>query len=281
MIVNLTQVLKIAEQRKCAIPSFNTPGLEYIMAVIQVAEKHNVPVIISHAQVHETIMPLSIIGPIMVDMAKKSTVPICVHLDHGGSLDYLQKALAIGFTSIMYDGSKLSYEENVQNTIKAREMARAAGASIEAEIGIMGGGEAGSEQGAQKHEDIYTDPNMAKRFVEETDIDALAASFGTAHGIYKTKPKLDFDRIAKIKELTNVPLVMHGGSGVSPEDYVIAIEKGIRKINYYSYMAIAGAIGVKDALKTGEIDFFNDLAQAAVDAMAIDIEKAVKVFYSI
>lgn len=279
MIVNLKEILKIAEDRDCAIGSFNTPNLECLMAALQVAEKLNAPIIINHAEIHEPIMALDIIGPIMVAAAKKASVPVCVHLDHGEHLDYLKRSLEIGFTSIMYDGSILSYEDNVANTIKAVEMAKAYGASVEAEIGVMSGREAGSEGSSVKQEDMYTEPDIAKKFVEETGIDALAASFGTAHGIYKSKPKLDFERIEKIKELINVPLVMHGGSGVSPEDYVMAISKGIRKINYYSYMARAGVIGVKKALESKEIVFFHDLACAAVDAMAADIEKAVKVFY--
>lgn len=169
--------------------------------------------IISHAQLHEDIAPLSDIGPVMIAMAKEAKVPVCVHLDHGETLDYLQKALDMGFTSIMYDGSLLSYEENVANTKKTVEMAAKVGASVEAEIGILGGREAGAKQSEQKAEDMYTDPELAKRFVEDTGIDALACSFGTAHGIYKVKPKLDFERIEKIRSLTKIPLVMHGGPG--------------------------------------------------------------------
>lgn len=281
MLVNLVEILNIAKEKNYAIGAFNTPNLESIIAVIETAEKFNVPVIISHAELHEEIMPLRIIAPIMLQCAKNTTVPVCVHLDHGENLTYLEKALEYGFTSIMYDGSLLSYEENVSNTIKAVEMAKKYNASVEAEIGILGGREAGSRDNGVKIEDSYTNPDLAERFVKETGIDALAASFGTAHGFYKVKPKLDFNRIKKINRLVNIPLVMHGGSGVSPEDYTTAINNGIRKINYYSYMSRAGVNGVETLMKETKVEFFHNLVVAATNSMKSDIEKAFKVFYKI
>lgn len=237
------------------------------------------PVIISHAQLHEEIAPLADVGPVMVFLAEKAQIPVCVHLDHGETLAYLQRALELGFTSIMYDGSLLSYEENVEKTKKAVAMAAKAGASVEAEIGVLGGREAGAKPSGQKAEDLYTDPALAKRFVEDTGIDALACSFGTAHGIYKVKPKLDFDQIEKIQSLVSIPLVMHGGSGVSPEDYRTAISRGIRKINYYSYMSNAGAKAAKELLDTQEVTFFHEIADAAQKAMRADVRRAMEVFY--
>lgn len=280
MLVNLKEILMIAEKENCAIGAFNTPNLESIMAVIDTAEKFQVPVIISHAQLHENIMPLKVIGPIMLLFAKNAKVPVCVHLDHGESLSYIEQALELGFSSIMYDGSLLPYEENVSNTIKAVKLARKYNASIEAEIGIMGGREAGSNDN-KKVEDLYTDPQIAKKFVNDTGIDALAASFGTAHGFYTKEPKIDFGRIEEIKKLVNIPLVMHGGSGVSPNDYLIAINYGIRKINYYSYMSRAALNGVKDLLKNKKIDFYHDILPSALEYMKLDIEKAMRVFYKL
>ncbi len=279
MLATLNEVMKMAEENKYAVGAFNTPNLECLLAVIRNAEKMNVPVIISHAQLHEEAAPLKDIGPVMLYMAKEAKVPVCVHLDHGETLEYLQEALDMGFTSVMYDGSLLSYEENVENTKKTVKMAAEKGASVEAEIGVLGGREAGAKPAEQKAEDLYTDPELAKRFVEDTGIDALACSFGTAHGIYKVKPKLDFERIAKIRELVGIPLVMHGGSGVSPEDYRTAIGKGVRKINYYSYMANAGVKAVKNLLDTQEVTFFHDLACAAQKAMGEDVQKAMEIFY--
>ena len=280
MLASLKEVLEIAEKENYAVGAFNTPNLENLLAVIRNAEELKVPVIISHAQLHEEIAPLSDIGPVMVYMAKEANVPVCVHLDHGEDLEYLEKALDLGFTSVMYDGSLLSYEENAANTRKAVALAAKYGADVEAEIGVMGGREAGASNLAPKAEDMYTDPDVAERFVKETGIDALAASFGTSHGIYKAKPKLDFDRIEKIKEKVQIPLVMHGGSGVSPKDYRIAISKGVRKINYYSYMANAGVKASKELLDNQEVTYFHEIAIAAKNAMQADVAKAMKVFYA-
>jgi len=280
MLVTMKEILEIAEEKKIAVGAFNAPNLEIIMAVINAAEEGNYPVMITHAEVHESVMPIDVIGPILIMMAKKAKVPVCVHLDHGDTLEYLERALKIGFTSVMYDGSLLPYDENVANTKKAVALARKYNASIEAEIGILGGRESGSQPSTQNPEALYTNPDDAKKFVEETGIDALAASFGTAHGFYKTKPKLDFDRIRKIKELVNIPLVMHGGSGVSPEDYKTAISIGVRKINYYSYMAREGVKAISDKLASEEVQFFPDLALAAQKAMQEDAKKAMDVFGS-
>ncbi len=279
MLATLNEVLKIAEENNYAVGAFNTPNFECLLAVIRSAEEMEVPVIISHAELHEGVAPLKDIGPVMVYMAKEAKVPVCVHLDHGETLEYLQEALDMGFTSVMYDGSLLSYEENVENTKKTVAMAAITGAGVEAEIGVLGGREAGAKSPEQKKEDLYTDPELAKKFVEDTGIDALACSFGTAHGIYKVKPKLDFERIRKIKSLVKIPLVMHGGSGVSPEDYQRAISMGIRKINYYSYMSNAGAQAVKNLLDTQEVVFFHDLADTAERAMKQNIQKAMDIFY--
>lgn len=281
MLATLKEVMEMADKGGYAIGAFNTPNLECLLAVIHNAEEMNVPVIISHAQLHEEIAPLEDIGPIMVYAAKEAKVPVCVHLDHGEDLDYLQRSLELGFTSIMYDGSLLSYEENVANTQKAVAMAAKFGADVEAEIGVMGGREAGASDSAPKAEDMYTDPDVAEKFVKETGIDALAASFGTAHGLYKAKPKLDFERIENIRAKIGIPLVMHGGSGVSPEDYRIAISKGVRKINYYSYMSNAGVKASKELLAAQDVTYFHDIALAAQKAMKEDVLKAMKVFYAV
>ena len=250
MLVTLTEILELAEAKKNAVGSFNTPNLESIMAVIGAAEELNVPVIIMHAEVHESMMPIDVIGPIMVERAKSAKVPVCVHLDHGENLSYLVKALNLGFTSVMYDGSALSYEENVANTRLAVKFAHAKGASVEAEIGVLGKRELGPghDKIENQPEEIYTDPDLAARFVQETGIDALACSFGTAHGIYLKKPKLDMTVLERVKQRVDIPLVMHGGSGVSEEDYHKVIERGVRKINYYTYMAKAGGSGVEEKL---------------------------------
>lgn len=276
MLVNLEYVLKIAEEKNCAIGSFNTPNLENMIAVISAAEELNVPVIIMHAQCHEEYAPLDIVGPIMLLMAKKAKVPVCVHLDHCEDLDYLKRAIDIGFTSVMLDASGLPYDENVKMTKEAVRLAHPKNISVEAEIGVLGGREAGNQKPLTK-EEMYTDPDLAKKFVDDTNIDALACSFGTAHGIYKVKPELDFDRIQKINKLCNLPLVMHGGSGVSSEDYVKAIKCGVRKINYYSYMSREGVYAAREILKK-DITFYHELASYATSKMKEDVIRALKIF---
>ena len=275
MLVTLKNILKIAEAKKCAIGSFNTPNFESMKAVIGAAEELNQPVIMMHAQVHEEmgLCKMDEIAPIMLFMADRASVPVCVHLDHGTDLDYIKKGLDLGFTSVMYDGSTLPDEINFANTAIAVEMAQETGASVEAEIGSMGARESGAEGG----ESIYTTPDAARRFSEETGIDALACAFGTAHGIYLKQPKLDFERLAEINKVTNVPIVMHGGSGVSHEDYRKVIKLGVRKINYYTYMAKAGG----EAVSSKSYGQFHDAANDAVEAMKNDVKSAIKVFSEI
>lgn len=273
MLVTLKEILAIANARGCAVGSFNTPNMASIRAVIAAAEELNEPVILMHAQVHEEmgLCKMDEITPVMLFFADRASVPVCVHLDHGTDLDYIKRGLDIGFSSVMYDGSTLDEKLNFANTSIAVGMASACGASVEAEIGSMGARESGAEGG----ESIYTDPDDAERFARETGIDALACAFGTAHGLYLKQPKLDFDRLKKIASLTSVPLVMHGGSGVSHADYKRVIELGIRKINYYTYMAKAGGSAVCDL---GDKTFYHDIELAAIDGMKADVMSAMRVF---
>lgn len=275
MLVNLVEILKLAEGEKSAVGAFNAPNLECINAVLTAAEKLNVPVILSHAELHEAVSPLVTIGPVMIQAAKNARVPVCVHLDHCETLDYMQQALDIGFTGVMYDGSTLPYEENLANTRKAVAMAKKYNCGVEAELGALASREGGAANAAGP---VYTDPDEAVAFCRETGIDALAPSFGTAHGIYKSKPILDLDRVKVISEKTGLPLVMHGGSGVSPEDYRTGIANGLRKINYYSYMSKAGTNAVRALLEKEDVTFFHDLALAAERAMEADAEKTLRIF---
>ena len=272
MLVTLKEILKLAEAKKCAVGSFNTPNFESIHAVLGAAEELNQPVILMHAQVHEEmgLCKMEEIAPLMLFMADRASVPVCVHLDHGTDLDYLKKGLDLGFTSVMYDGSTLPDDLNYANTQIAVSLAAQTGASVEAEIGSMGARESGEPGG----ESIYTAPDSAKKFSEETGIDALACAFGTAHGIYLKEPKLDFERLDQIHTLVNVPLVMHGGSGVSHEDYQKVISLGIRKINYYTYMAKAGG----EAVSNKTYAQFHDAVKDAEHAMKQDVLSAMRVF---
>lgn len=271
MLVTLKEILKTAEENKCAIGSFNTPNMTSAQAVIAAAEELQRPVILMHAQVHEEmgLCKMEDITPVMLHFAKKASVPVCVHLDHGTDLDYIKKGLTLGFTSVMYDGSCLSAEENTENTRIAVKEALKYGASVEAEIGSMG-----SREGGEAAASVYTEPDAAVQFVNDTGIDALACAFGTAHGFYKAEPKLDFGRLSKIHSLVSVPIVMHGGSGVSERDYREVIKRGVRKVNYYTYMAAAGG----EAVSGKSYKQFHDALLDGKAAMKENVKKAIRVF---
>ncbi|WP_024294161.1 class II fructose-bisphosphate aldolase [Lacrimispora indolis] len=282
MLITMKAILELADAKNIAIGAFNITSLEGIQAVLEVSEELNQPVILQFAPVHETIIPMSVIGPIMVMMAERATVPVAVHLDHGDDLNLLKKALDMGFTSVMYDGSALSFEENAANTRIAVEIADAYGASVEAEIGAMGRQEfssIGEGEEGEATEGCYTDPEQAERFVEATGVDALACSFGTVHGLYITEPKLDFDRISQIRNRIGLPIVMHGGSGVSDQDFRRCIENGVRKINYYTYLAKAGGMHVKEkAIEAEGYVYYHDVTLWGIEAMKKDVLHTIKVF---
>lgn len=284
MLVALKEILKIAEEKKIAVGAFNAVNLESLQANFQAAEEIDVPLIIQFAQCHESLIPLELIGPLMIDFAKKAAGPVCVHLDHGETLEYLQQALEIGFTGIMYDGSTLPYEENLANSAKAVEMAGKYGASVEAELGSMGRRESGAGDVTGEEDDtkIYTDPAQAKDFVTRTGIDALACSFGTTHGIYLKAPKLDFNVVREVRrQCGNIPVVMHGGSGVSKENYQEAIRAGVRKINYFTYMDKAGGNAAAEYIRTigeGAPVFFTEVSAKAREGMKENVKSAMEVF---
>lgn len=289
MLVSMKELMQDAEEKGYAVGAFNAVSLESLIAIIKAAEETGHGVILNHAEVHFPLMPLETIAPIMVDMAKKAKVPVCVHLDHGQSLETCMKAIQLGFTSVMLDVSGDDYEKNVEQTALICRLAHSVGVTVEAELGHIfqsdiGVGEAGEQETLDSFasaEDVYTDPDMAKDFVERTGVDALAIAFGTAHGVYKIKPKLDLDRIKLIKEKIDIPFVMHGGSGLSKEEFQTAIKNGIRKINYYTYMALAGGKAIKDAMDKvpeGGNVFFHDIPLMAIEAMKENVKEAISIF---
>ncbi len=278
MLAGLKEVVADGKARKIAIGSFNTPNLECLLAVIGAAEELDVPVIIAHAQCHEEVAPLDKIGPVMVELAKRSKVKVCVHLDHGEDFEYCKRAIAIGFTSVMIDYSTLPYEENAKGTKEVVDYAHAHGVDVEAELGALPQREGGVGEVAAKPEDLYTKPELVPDFLQKTGIDALAIAFGTAHGIYKVKPVLNMDIITEVRKHTDIPLVMHGGSGISHEEYREVIARGVGKINYYSYMAYAGYAAAKATVESKDADFFHALALNAQKAMQENALGTLKVF---
>ncbi|MGI6501982.1 MAG: class II fructose-bisphosphate aldolase [Anaerostipes sp.] len=288
MLVTLKEVLDQAKVEKKAVGAFNGTTLEAIRGIIQAAEEMDCPVILQHAQSHDDLIDLEEIGPVMVYYAKRAKVPVALHLDHGATFERCVQALKIGFTSVMYDASAKSFEDNVKETSEVVKVAHSVGASVEAELGHIftsevvqgeGTGEGDSTDDYENLDDIYTDPQVAKEFVEKTGVDCLAVAFGTTHGVYLTEPKLDLPRVARIRDAANVPLVMHGGSGVSDDDYKVAIENGICKVNYYTYMNTAGGKASKEYWADEEKPLFYDsMSLAATEAIKEDVKKAIKVF---
>jgi fructose-bisphosphate aldolase class II len=233
-LVTLSEILKDAHNRKYGVPMFDVFNLEMTRAVIEAAETERSPVIIALAEVHASKAAiLDEIAAIMMYAAKNAAVPVCTHFDHGVTFENCLRALYGGFTSIMYDGSMLPYPDNTARTSEIKRIAGIFGVSVEGELGHVGNSE-GEETG---EDSIYTDPELAEDFIQCTGVDALAISIGTVHGVYKTVPKLDLDILKNIRETCSVPLVLHGGSGLSDKDFYNCIEAGISKINIYTELA--------------------------------------------
>ncbi|MFP5111664.1 class II fructose-bisphosphate aldolase [Bacillaceae bacterium C204] len=226
-LVKMKEILKHAKANHYGVGAFSVANMEMVMGAIRAAEELRSPLILQIAEVRLKHFPLHLFGPVMVAAAKEATVPVAVHFDHGLTEEKILEALEIGFSSIMYDGSHHPLEKNIAETKKMAAIAREFGATVEAEVGQVGG----SEDGSVDLEVLITSTEEAKRFASETGIDALAIAIGNAHGMYKGEPKLRMDRLEEIDREVDIPLVLHGGSGISETDFRTCIHHGIRKIN--------------------------------------------------
>lgn len=247
MLVNLNDVLLKAQKEKYAVGLFNTTDTDMLDAAISAAEEMNSPIIIGTAEVLLPYGQLDLIAPSIVAKAKAATVPVVVHYDHGLTVEKCKEALSLGFTSIMFDGSAKDFQTNVKQTREMVEYAHSHGASIEGEIGHVGDATAGDNLMA----DRYTTLKEAREFLEATGVDALAISIGTAHGAYKFKPVLNIERLKEIHDNIGVPLVLHGGSGLSDDDFKNTIANGIAKVNIFTDLCVAGINAMKDANSKG------------------------------
>lgn len=236
MLVSLKEILKDAEERKYGVGLFNMLNLEMARGIIEAAEEEKSPLILGVAEVHLPLIPFDYASNIMRYIAEKAKVPVCLHFDHGVSYAAIMEAIRSGFTSVMYDGSSLPYEENISNTFEISKVAHSLGVSVEAELGHVGGAEGGADDGI---EEMYTKVEQVNDFIQRSDIDALAVAIGTAHGPYKKKPNLDINRLKEIYAIAEKPLVLHGGSGLSDDDFRNTINNGIRKVNICTEMCIA------------------------------------------
>ena len=242
MLVNLNEVLKKAQKGKYAVGLFNTTDTDMLQAVIEAAEESNSPVILGTAEVLLPYGELKLIAPSVIAAAKRANIPVVVHYDHGLTFDRCIEALKLGFSSIMFDGSAKPYEQNIAETREMVKIAHAFGATVEGEIGHVG--EAAKEDNLLT--DMYTTPEEAKAYLEATGVDALAVAIGSAHGVYKKKPMLNIERLKEISGAVKVPLVLHGGSGLSDDDFKNTIRNGIAKVNIFTDLCLAGESAMKD-----------------------------------
>lgn len=278
-LVPVNELLFKADREGYGVGAFNANNMEIVQAIVEAAEKENSPVIMQASQGAIKYAGLEFITGMVKIAADTSKVPVALHLDHGTDFDQVVKCIRSGFSSVMYDGSKLSLEENIAVTRKVLEIATPINVSVEAEIGKIGGTE---DLVHVKDEDaIYTDPEEARYFVEQTGIKSLAIAIGTAHGQYKGEPKLDFDRLAKIKQLTKIPLVLHGSSGVPDEAVQKAIKLGICKVNIDTNIREAFVGKMREAIQAypEEIDPRKILGPARDAAVEI-IRRKIRAFGS-
>lgn len=272
-LVNLKELITRAEANKTAVGAFSVGNMEMIIGAVKAAEKTSTPIIIQIAEVRLPTSPLEIIGPMMVAAAQNSSVDICVHLDHGLNYETVEKALEIGFSSVMLDGSLLDFEDNIKLTQKVVCKAKEYGASVEAELGVVGG----NEGDGKSHKIQWTDPKKAKEFCERTGIDALAVAIGNAHGHYKVQPELRVDILKQIDDACDTPLVLHGGTGVTPETFRECIRNGVRKVNIATASFDAVTNAAKETIILEGANYFK-LSAAMADAVCKNVEKHIKIF---
>lgn len=273
-LVSMAPLLRNAREGGYAVGSFSVSNMEMVLGVIKAIEETKSPAILQIAEVRLNHSPLEIIGPLMVAAAKNSSVPVAVHFDHGKTKEKIKQALDIGFTSVMFDGSHLPFEENASATAEIKKLAASYGADCEGEIGCVGGSEDGSEDIAIN----CTSPVQALEFYEKTGVDALAVAIGNAHGNYKQAPKLRFDILEETANLVKVPLVLHGGTGILPEDFKKCIKLGINKINIATATFDSVEQSVRAAYENSNINGYYDLQTAEVEGAYKNALRHIEIF---
>lgn len=291
-LVTMKEMLEDARQRKYAVGAFDVSNYEMIRATVEVAEELKAPVILSVLQPDIEGVGLDYFAAMLKVAATTAKVPVCIHLDHAVEFESIKRVIDYGFSSVMYDGSVLPFEENAKNTKEVCDYAHKLGITVEAELGHVTDAIAGCGEGAmlkpedcnvvEDPEEHLTNPDEVKRFIEITDVDALAVAIGTAHGVYTSKPKMHFDRLDEINRISRVPLVLHGGSGTPDMDIKRTIELGICKINIFSEVLYAFNTTMKSTL-----DNLNNMSswpilvyEEPIKAMKAMIEKKIVLFDS-
>lgn len=277
MLVNMNDVLLPAKKGGYGVGFFNAVNVEMARAIIETAEELRAPVMVGTAEILLPAMGLARVAEYLIPMAEKASVPVCVHYDHGLTFEKCMQALELGFTSIMYDCSTAPYEENIEKVAEMVKICHAMGRTVEGELGHVG-----DNAGAGKLEnpsDYFTDPETAVDFVKRTGVDSLAVAVGNAHGDYAFPPKLDFERIRVIAEKTGIPLVLHGGSGLSDTDFKTAVKEGVAKVNIFTDIDKAGKRGIEAGLAAGEKSMMG-LIPYEIDAMKEVVRDKILLFGS-
>ena len=273
MLVTLREVLKDAREKKYGVGLFNTVSLEMAKGVLAAAEELKSPVIIGTAEVLLPYASLEELSYFLLPMARKASVPVVLHFDHGLTEEKIGEALRLGFSSIMYDCSTDTYENNISRVAQMTKTAHLLGVSVEAELGHVGANDEGAGD-----DSIYTEPEQALDFAQRTGVDALAVAIGTAHGAYKEKPKLDISRLARIAQIVPAPLVLHGGSGLTDEDFRNCVANGISKVNIFTDINCAAAKAAHDGYKEGF--GLTDIQNQITEAVKQETMKKMRVFGS-
>lgn len=275
MLVNMKEILGRAREEHYAVGFFNAVNVEMARAVIETAEELRAPVIIGTAEVLLPCMPLDRVAEYLLPMARKAGVPVAVHYDHGLTFEKCMEALRLGFTSVMYDCSTSSYSDNLSKVAEMVKICHAMGVTVEGELGHVGDNEGAGK--LERPSDYYTVPDQALDFVRKTGVDALAVAVGNAHGDYKFPPQLDFDRITEIAGITGTPLVLHGGSGLSDNDFREAARRGICKVNIFTDLDKAGKAGIEKGLKAGA-GSMTALIPCEIEAMKEVVREKITLF---
>ena len=273
-LVKMKDLLRRAEEKNIGCGAFSVGNMEMVRGAIRAAEELDTPIILQIAEVRLKNSPLHLMGPMMVQAAKEAKVDVAVHLDHGLTFETVDKALELGFTSVMLDASTLPFEENIARVKAVVEKARKYGATVEAELGLVGG----SEDGSCDHGIRCTDPDDAVVYARETGIEALAVAIGNAHGNYPVAPTLAFDVLEKIHEKVDIPLVLHGGSGITDKDFQKAISLGIRKVNIATASFNSLTAHVEKYMESTDKHNFFDLNEAMVQGTYENVKKHILVF---
>ena len=273
-LVKMKDLLKRVEEKNIGCGAFSVGNMEMVKGAIRAAEELETPIILQIAEVRLKNSPLHLMGPMMVQAAKEAKVDVAVHLDHGLTFETVDKALDLGFTSVMLDASTLPFEENIAKVKTVVEKAQKYGATVEAELGLVGG----SEDGSCDHGIRCTDPDDAVVYARETGIDALAVAIGNAHGNYPVAPTLAFDVLEKIHEKVDIPLVLHGGSGITDKDFQRAISLGIRKVNIATASFNSLTAHVEKYMASTDKHNFFDLNEAMVQGTYENVKRHILVF---